>query len=58
MLIFVYFLFKFVMESASKETTRTSLVLQWLGLHTPKKRVRGSQVQSLVGELDPMYHNQ
>ena len=37
-----------------KSDHETSLVVQWLGLHTINA---GAQVQSLVRELDPTCHN-
>ena len=36
------------------ERKGTSLVVQWLGHHTP---VAGARVPSLVRELDPPCHN-
>ena len=36
------------------KSMRSSLVVQWLRLHTPKA---GARVQSLIRELDPAHHN-
>ena len=35
----------------------TFLVVQWLRIHTPNAGGSGSQVRSLVRELDPTCHN-
>lgn len=49
--LFVCFCFKYTYYK-SKGSVGISLLVQWLGPHTPK----GAQIQSLVRELDPTYH--